>query len=197
MSGSLHAPLAREPSGGAPPIRNKAPGEHCGCASVKSAAHAPCSECGAKGHGSVAPSRGASSHGESLDGDTRSLMESRFGRDFGQVRVHRDANASGLCSLPSQLQASEGSWRAEQRKAMLVSRPEGRAGAIRHAMSGVECGAGPRFLSAHRTDAPSISQLLAGTLSSPGRSPDTARVHPCEGCARAPRPSSRFPERLA
>lgn len=32
--------------------------------------------------------------GQPLDGDTRSFMESRFGHDFSQVRVHADAEAS-------------------------------------------------------------------------------------------------------
>jgi predicted chitinase len=34
------------------------------------------------------------SPGQSLDGDTRAFMESRFGHDFSQVRVHADSRAS-------------------------------------------------------------------------------------------------------
>jgi predicted chitinase len=34
------------------------------------------------------------SRGQPLDGDTRAFMESRFGHDFGQVRVHADSRAS-------------------------------------------------------------------------------------------------------
>jgi hypothetical protein len=34
------------------------------------------------------------SPGEGLDGETRSQMEPRFGRDFGEVRVHRDGRAA-------------------------------------------------------------------------------------------------------
>jgi len=34
------------------------------------------------------------SGGQPLDGDTRDFMESRFGHDFGQVRVHADSRAS-------------------------------------------------------------------------------------------------------
>lgn len=32
--------------------------------------------------------------GQSLDVDTRTFMESRFGQDFSQVRVHTDAKAA-------------------------------------------------------------------------------------------------------
>ncbi|HWT02996.1 MAG TPA: DUF4157 domain-containing protein [Pyrinomonadaceae bacterium] len=35
------------------------------------------------------------SPGQPLDGETRGLMESRFGHDFGRVRVHADAQAAG------------------------------------------------------------------------------------------------------
>jgi hypothetical protein len=38
--------------------------------------------------------RGTSGGGQAFDGDTRAFMEQRFGRDFGNVRVHADANAA-------------------------------------------------------------------------------------------------------
>jgi uncharacterized protein DUF4157 len=38
---------------------------------------------------------GTGGGGESLDYGTRSFMESRFGRDFGQVRVHTASSAAG------------------------------------------------------------------------------------------------------
>jgi peptidoglycan hydrolase-like protein with peptidoglycan-binding domain len=38
--------------------------------------------------------RGTSGGGQALDGDTRAFMESRFGRDFGNVRVHANSNAA-------------------------------------------------------------------------------------------------------
>src|SRR5215475_120994 len=37
---------------------------------------------------------GLRSSSQPLDGDTRDFMESRFGHDFGQVRVHADSRAS-------------------------------------------------------------------------------------------------------
>ena len=51
--------------------------------------------------------------------------------------------------------------------------------------------AGPRFLSAHRKDTPSISQLLAGPRSGPGRSPGAARVKVLRDRPAGHRTSSR------
>jgi hypothetical protein len=42
--------------------------------------------------------RSQQSGGQRLDGSTRQFMESRFGADFGAVRVHHDAEAAGLSS---------------------------------------------------------------------------------------------------
>jgi hypothetical protein len=36
-----------------------------------------------------------STPGNTMEGETRSFMEARFGRDFGDVRIHRDARAGG------------------------------------------------------------------------------------------------------
>jgi hypothetical protein len=48
-------------------------------------------------NGAIPPSvhQALSSPGRSLDPDTRSLMESRFGHDFSHVRVHTDSQAAG------------------------------------------------------------------------------------------------------
>ena len=93
----------------------------------------------------------------------------------------------------------------------------GRAGAFRRAMSDVCSTPGRAFDWTSRSNRPkadsakqsrsnrpkadsanpNVSQLLAGTRSGPGRSPGAARVHPCEGRARAPQHSSPLPERLA
>ena len=66
------------------------------------------------------------------------------------------------------------------------------AGASRRANRGIS-GTGPRFPVCRRSldCAPVVSQLLAGTPSGPGGSPDAARV-PCCNRARGRRTSSRF-----
>jgi hypothetical protein len=55
----------------------------------------PCTACGvAQADLPSVISRGRSGGGHPLDGDTRLFMESRFGRDFGGVRIHTDGGAA-------------------------------------------------------------------------------------------------------
>ncbi|RPD38918.1 DUF4157 domain-containing protein [Chitinophaga barathri] len=54
---------------------------------------APVPAVGAHTEGAINSSRGG---GQALRADTRGFMESRFGRDFGDVRIHADNNAAQL-----------------------------------------------------------------------------------------------------
>src|SRR5262249_32289914 len=91
---SLHAPLLQRA---------------CACGEVPGTG-GKCSECEKKDKqkavqrastGGIAPSRippvvnkALEAPGRALDGSTRDFMESRFGHDFGRVRVHDDALAA-------------------------------------------------------------------------------------------------------
>ena len=81
--------------------------------------------------------------------------------------------------------------RAERRKPMVSVAPYGvTAGASRRASGGVCAMPGRAFRFSRRPvkSASVVSQLLAGTRSGPGGSPDAARVFGCEPNPRAPRP---------
>lgn len=56
---------------------------------------ASCAEGGATHDVSALVSRATSGGGDALDPGTRTFMESRFGRDFGDMRVHTGAGAAG------------------------------------------------------------------------------------------------------
>jgi Domain of unknown function (DUF4157) len=56
--------------------------------------HRACAACAADNEMSSVVARGISDGGRSLDSGTRNFMESRFGRDFGHVRVHTVSNAA-------------------------------------------------------------------------------------------------------
>lgn len=53
---------------------------------------------GAHTEGAINGSRGG---GQAMPGETRDFMESRFGRDFSDVRIHSDSNAAQLSSALS------------------------------------------------------------------------------------------------
>ncbi len=56
------------------------------------------SDAGGKAAPSVVSDVLSSGNGRPMDGGTRDFMESRFGQDFGQVRIHTDAQAAASAS---------------------------------------------------------------------------------------------------
>ena len=85
--------------------------------------------------------------------------------------------------------------RREAQASPVMLRGSHRAAASRRTVWQRFFSAGPRFSAARIEHEPRLSQLLAGTLSGPERSPGTARVRACEARPQAPHPAPPY-ERL-
>ena len=92
----------------------------------------------------------------------------------GMLHYYRDGDPPGSCrnSLP----LSKGAARRKTLTYGVREPSKARGGRLsaRHKRRSINIG--PRFTSRSQKDFRSVSQLLAGTLSGPGRSPDAARV---------------------